>query len=57
MVKLQKRFAYNYKGKDHYKHQVIIPEDIIENLGWKSEIELEADIENNKLVFRKKKEE
>jgi hypothetical protein len=38
MVKLQKRFAYGYKDKEHYKHIITIPEEIIEQLGWKDRV-------------------
>ena len=53
MVKLQKRFAYNYKGKNHFKHQIIIPEDIIDKLGWEDGIELEPVLDNDSIVLRK----
>jgi len=51
MVKLQKRFAYEYNEKKHYKHIVTIPEDALVQLGWKDGMELEQKIEDNKLVF------
>ncbi len=56
MVKLQKRYAYTYKGKDHYKHIVTIPEDVIVDLGWKSDMDLQPKVENNRLVLRDKKD-
>ena len=34
MVKLQKQKSYHYKDKEHYKHVVILPEKVIEELGW-----------------------
>ena len=52
MVKLQKRFAYKYKNKNHYKHIVTIPNVIIETLGWKDGTEIEQRVENDSLVFR-----
>jgi bifunctional DNA-binding transcriptional regulator/antitoxin component of YhaV-PrlF toxin-antitoxin module len=55
VVKLQKRFAYTYKGKDHYKHEIIIPERLVEKLGWKEGLEIEPTLDKDKLVFRKLK--
>lgn len=50
MVKLQKRFAYTYKDKEHYKHQVTIPEEIVAKLGWKEGEELSQFVQDDKLV-------
>lgn len=52
MVRLQKRFAYKYKNKNHYKHIVTIPDEIIETLGWREGTEIEQRVENDSLVFR-----
>lgn len=52
MVKLQKRFAYEYNDKKHFKHIVTIPEDTLEELGWKGGIDLEQKIEKGKLIFK-----
>jgi len=54
MVKLQKRFAYKYKDKEHYKHVVTIPEDKIHELGWKVGEELELSIVDSRLVLTHK---
>jgi bifunctional DNA-binding transcriptional regulator/antitoxin component of YhaV-PrlF toxin-antitoxin module len=51
MVKLQKRFAYKYKDKEHYKHIIIIPDEIVEQLGWKEGIEIEPKVKDNELVL------
>lgn len=51
MAKLQKRFAYEYNTKKHYKHIVAIPEDLLKELGWKDGMDLEQKVEDNKLVF------
>jgi len=53
MVKLQKRFAYTYKDKDHYKHVVTIPEEVVERLGWKEGQELEPLVEKDTLMIRR----
>lgn len=52
MVKLQKRFAYKYKDKEHYKHVVTVPEAHIERLGWKEGQELETSVKNNELILK-----
>lgn len=54
MVKLQKRFAYRYKDKDHYKHVINIPEKEIEKLGWQQDAELEIISKDDKLIVKKK---
>jgi bifunctional DNA-binding transcriptional regulator/antitoxin component of YhaV-PrlF toxin-antitoxin module len=56
MVKLQKRFAYKYKDKEHYKHIITIPDEIVEQLGWKEVIEIEPKVQNNELVFVRQKQ-
>jgi hypothetical protein len=55
LVKLQKRFAYKYKDKDHYKHIVTIPDEFVEALGWKADTELEPKLDRDKLILRAKK--
>jgi hypothetical protein len=54
MVKLQKRFAYNYKGKDYYKHIITIPDEYVQALGWKPDIELEPSLDKDKLILKAK---
>ena len=56
MIKLQKRFAYKYKDKNHYKHIVTIPDEIIEQLGWKEGTEIEQTVKDNELIFRTQKQ-
>jgi hypothetical protein len=50
-VKLQKRFAYKYNDEDHFKHILTIPEELINELGWKHGQELEPYVKDGKLVF------
>lgn len=54
MVKLQRRFAYKYKDKEHYKHIITIPEEQVEELGWKEGEELEISASSNKLILTRK---
>ena len=55
MVKIQRRFAYRYKNRDHYKHIVTIPDDVIETLGWKEGQDVEPTTESGKLILKPKK--
>jgi len=50
-MKLQKRFAYKYKNKEHYKHVLVIPAGSLEKLGWKSGEVLKPRIENGALII------
>lgn len=57
MVKLQKHKAYTYKtesGKkiEHYKHTIVVPEDTINRLGWKTGMELTVIPKGNSLVLK-----
>lgn len=52
MVKLQKRFAYKYKEKEHYKHLVTIPQSAISELGWNDGQQLSFTVNNNTLVIK-----
>ena len=56
-AKLQKQKAYTYKNKPHFKHVIVIPEDIVIKLGWNAGQNLELDIENNRLIVKTKIEE
>ena len=50
-MKLQKHFAYKYKGKNHYKSVVVIPDQVVLKLGWKHGQELESKIKGDKLIL------
>jgi bifunctional DNA-binding transcriptional regulator/antitoxin component of YhaV-PrlF toxin-antitoxin module len=49
-AKLQKQLAYKYKDKHHYKHVIVIPDDAINELGWKGGQELEINVKNGQLI-------
>jgi len=42
-----------YGGKDYHKFWVVIPNKVIEKLGWKTGEELEAEVKGNKLIIEK----
>lgn len=50
-MKLIENVTRKYKDKEYKKYSVVIPNKLIEELGWKRENELEAKIKNNKLVI------
>jgi bifunctional DNA-binding transcriptional regulator/antitoxin component of YhaV-PrlF toxin-antitoxin module len=56
-AKLQKQLAYQYKEKRQYKHVIVIPEEAVNELGWKGGQELELCIKDSKLVIEPKKVE
>ena len=61
MVRLQKHRAYVYTSGagvkiPHYKFETIIPEDMIEGMGWEEGEELEWKREGNGLKLAPKKD-
>jgi antitoxin component of MazEF toxin-antitoxin module len=54
-MKLLRQVSRKYGDTKYHKHWVIIPNDLIEKLGWDEGDELEADVKNDKLVMTKKK--
>lgn len=56
-AKLQKQQAYSYKGKKHFKHVIVIPDEAITELGWKGGRELDLSIDDGKLTIEIKKSE
>ena len=42
-----------YKGKSYHKHWVVIPNSLIDKVGWKEGQDLEAEIKNGKIVISK----
>jgi len=61
MVRIQafkgsNKLANGGKGKEYWKHFVIIPKVLIDALGWKKGDELEFKLEGGKVVLRRKEE-
>ncbi|HMK93885.1 MAG TPA: hypothetical protein VK536_00645 [Candidatus Limnocylindrales bacterium] len=50
-AKLQKQLAYKYKEKKHYKHVIVVPDDVISELGWRGGQELELAVKEGKLII------
>jgi bifunctional DNA-binding transcriptional regulator/antitoxin component of YhaV-PrlF toxin-antitoxin module len=51
-AKLQKQQAYKYKGKIHFKHVIIIPDEVINTLKWAGGQELELIIQDENLIIK-----
>ncbi len=51
--RLQSHISREYKGKKYHKHWIIIPNRLLEKLGWDEGEELKAEIKNKKLVVEK----
>lgn len=56
MVKVQKVFAYTYKEKKHYRNMITIPEEVLKELNWKSDMDLEPVVRGDKLILQKKRQ-
>jgi len=57
MTKLQRQKAYTYQTEsgekiEHYKHLINIPDEALQELGWKNGVELEPVVEKGNLILR-----
>lgn len=52
-MKLIKQHGRKYNETNYYKFIVVIPNKIIEKLGWKGGEELNADLKNKKIIIQK----
>lgn len=52
-MRLQSQISREYKGNKYEKFWIVIPNKIIEKLGWKTGQELEGEVKGNKLVIEK----
>lgn len=55
-AKLQKQLSYEYKGKRHFKHVLIVPDDAVKELGWNGGQDLEIKVEKGRLIVEVKKQ-
>lgn len=53
-AKLQKQLAYKYKDKQHFKHVIVIPDEAINDLGWKGGQNLELTVKDCRLIVKAK---
>ena len=52
-MKLLSQKSREHKGKTYHKHWVVIPNHLVEKLGWEKGEELEAYTENGRLIIKK----
>jgi len=52
-MRLIQQEHYQHKGKKYSKSWVVIPQKLIEKLGWKKGEELEAEAKEGKLVIER----
>jgi len=52
-MKLQGNVSREYKNKKYTKFWVVLPNKLVEKLGWKVGEELEAETKDGKLVIEK----
>ena len=56
-MKLQSQISREYKGKKYEKFWIILPSRLIRKLGWKTGVEVNADVKNGKLTIEKEDRE
>jgi len=52
-MRLLSQKSREYKDKSYYKFWVVIPNKIIDKLGWKRGDELETEVKGDKLLIEK----
>jgi bifunctional DNA-binding transcriptional regulator/antitoxin component of YhaV-PrlF toxin-antitoxin module len=56
-MKLQKQVAYKYKGSTQYKYVIVIPNETVEELGWKAGEQLQNSVNGRNLTIKPKGED
>ena len=52
-MKLQSQISREYKGTKYEKFWIVLPSKLVKKLGWKSGTELDADVNNKRLIVQK----
>ena len=52
-MRLIKQHGRKYEGKDYYKYIVVIPNKIIEKVGWKGGEDLDIEVKKDKVIIEK----
>ena len=55
-MKLQSQVSRKYGDTEYKKSWIVISQELLKKLGWKSGQELEGEIKEDKLIIKKKKE-
>lgn len=50
-MRLLSQKSREYKGKHYFKSWIVVPNILLEKLGWKAGDELEAEVKNRNLVI------
>jgi len=48
------KHANGRKGKEYWRHFVVIPKALVDALGWKKGDEVEFKLENGRVILRRK---
>ena len=54
-MRLIKQHGRKYVEKDYFKYIVVIPNKIIERLGWKGGEDLDIEVKKGKVIIEKRK--
>ena len=52
-MRLLSQISREYKGKNYKKFWIVIPNKLIEKLGWKTGEDLEGEVKGDKLIIEK----
>ena len=52
-MRLQSQISREYKGTKYEKFWIVLPSKLIKKLGWKTGTELDADVNNKRLIVQK----
>ncbi len=52
-MRLIKQKGREYEGKEYFKYILVVPNKLIQKLGWKGGEDLEADVKEKKLIVKK----
>ena len=50
-MRLIKQSGRKYEDKEYFKYILVVPNKLIEKLGWKGGEELEAEVKDKKLII------
>ena len=53
-MKLQSQISREYKGEKYEKSWIVVSQDLLKQLNWKTGQELEGEAQDNKLSIKKK---
>ena len=54
-MQLQKQLSRKYQDKEYTKFVIVLKQDLVEKLGWKSGQELKTNVKGSKLIIEKRR--